>query len=194
MYSKMVKNFMTATPIKISFFEPLNKNLFLSFLQVFGASLLLALFSQICIPFEFSPIPLTGQTFGMMLIGATMGSRKALFSVIIYVIEGALGCPFFAGGSSGLICLLCPSGGYIWGFIFQAYFVGRFTERLISFRGIKVLFILLLSSSLQLGLGVLWFSFFVGFGTAIILGLLPFLLGEIMKSIVLTLYLKKHNQ
>ncbi len=183
---------MIAAQIKIPFFEPLKKSLFFSVLQIFGASLLLALFSQICIPLGFSPIPITGQTFGIMLIGATMGSRKAFFSVIAYLIEGTLGCPFFAGGSSGLICLLGPSGGYWLGFIFQAYFVGRFTERQISFQGIKILSILLLSSSLQLGLGVLWLSFFVGFGTAVIIGLLPFLLGDIMKSIVLTLYLKKH--
>lgn len=172
-------------------FEFSKRDVFFSILQVLGASLFLALCSQISIPLYFSPVPLSGQTFGVMLIGATMGSRKGLLSVLAYLAEGSFGLPVFAGGSWGLMNLLGPTGGYFLGFIFQAYLVGWFVERQNSFQGTKILSVLLFSCALQLGLGVLWLSFFVGFESALIMGLYPFLFGEFIKAISITAYLKR---
>jgi biotin transport system substrate-specific component len=166
------------------------KDVFLSALQVFIASLFLALCSQISIPLYFSPVPLSGQTFGIMLIGACMGSRKGLLSVLAYLAEGSLGLPVFASGSSGIISLLGPTGGYFLGFLLQTYLVGWFVERQTSFQMAKTLPILLLSCQLQLALGVLWLSFFVNFETALVMGLYPFLVGETIKSVAVCLCLK----
>lgn len=166
-------------------FELFKKDFFLSALQVFAGSLFLALCAQISVPLYFSPVPLSGQTFGIMLIGACMGSRKGLLSVLAYLCEGSLGLPVFAGGGFGIMSLLGPRGGYFLGFLLQVYLVGWFTERLRSFQMTEILPLLLYSCLLQLGLGTIWLSLFVPFESALIMGFYPFLIGETIKSLAI---------
>src|SRR5437588_12777027 len=78
---------------------------------VMGFSLLTALSAQIVIP--IGPVPITGQTFAVLLTGALLGSRLGAMAMIAYLIEGASGLPFFAGGMAGLPHLLGPTGGYL---------------------------------------------------------------------------------
>lgn len=172
-------------------YEPIKRDVLFSILQIFGATLFLAICAQIRIPLYCSPVPLTGQTFGIMLIGATMGSRKGLICVLAYIAEGCLGLPVFAGGAFGLMSLIGPTGGYFLGFLSQVYIVGCFVERQASFNPVKTMSILLASIAIQLGLGVLWLSFLIGMKSAVIAGLCPFLVGEAMKSLGITLYLKR---
>lgn len=179
---------MLITPIKTPSFAYTGEKIFLSALQVFAASLFLIICSQIKIPLYFSPVPLTGQTFGVMLIGATLGSRLGLLSVITYIIEGSLGLPVFAFGA-GAVNLMGPTGGYILGFLFQVYLVGWFFEHQKASR-IGSTAILLVSCALQLALGTCWLSNFVGLKSAIMLGIIPFIFGEIMKVLSLTALLK----
>lgn len=181
---------MVAALINSLSIESSKKEFLFSILQVFAGSLFLALCSQISIPLYFTPIVLSMQTFGIMFIGATLGSRLGSLSVLVYLIEGSLGLPVFAGGGYGLMRLFGLSGGYLFGFLIQAYLVGWFTERQRSFKVAKTVPILLLSCLLQLGLGALWLSLFMPFESAIIMGFLPFLLGETVKSVSLALYLK----
>ncbi|MDR3623654.1 MAG: biotin transporter BioY [Chlamydiales bacterium] len=181
---------MAIAQIKSLSSESSQKDLFFSVLQILGASLLLALCSQIKVPLYFSPVPLSGQTLGVMLIGATLGSRKGVLSVLAYLAEGSFGLPVFGSGSLGL---LGPTGGYFLGFILQAYLVGWFTERQVSLQSTKTMTVLLSSCALQLGLGVLWLSFFVGFKLAMIMGLCPFLPGEVIKTMGVTAYLKARS-
>jgi biotin transport system substrate-specific component len=164
---------------------------FLSALQVLGASSLLALCAQISIPLYFSPVPLSGQTFGIMLIGALLGSRKGLLSVLTYCTEGAMGLPVFAGSSFGLFTLLGPTGGYFLGFAFQVYIVGRILERQRTFQWPKVVATLTLSCIIQISSGVLWLSYFVGLPSAMAMGFYPFVWGEAVKIIVLALFLRQ---
>lgn len=164
-----------------------------SILQILGASLLLALFSQISVPLGFTPIPLTGQTFAVMLIGIFLGKDRAAWAVMAYLVEGAVGLPFFAGGCGGFMHIIGPSGGYFLGFIVQAYLVGMLIGKA-SGQGVKIFFCLMLSCFFQLGLGVLWLSVFIGFSSAMIMGLYPFLIGETIKSLMLTLYLKRYHE
>src|SRR2546422_5225860 len=77
---------------------------------VVAFSLLTALAAQIVIP--IGPIPITGQTFAVLLTGALLGSRLGAITMIVYLIEGASGLPFFAGGSGGLLHLMGPTGGF----------------------------------------------------------------------------------
>lgn len=173
-----------------SFSESEKFKTFLACLQVLAASLLIALSAKISIPLYFSPVPLTGQTFAIMFIGATLGSRKGMLSVLAYLVEGSLGLPVFANGGLGLMSLFGPTGGYLLGFVCQAYLVGLFFERKTSFNASKILLVLAATSFIQLSLGVLWLSFFVGLQSAVILGFYPFVLGEAVKAVALTGCLK----
>lgn len=181
---------IAALPNSLSI-QCLKRESFFTALQIAGASLFLALCAQISLPLTFSPIPLTGQTFGVMLIGATMGSRKGVLAVLAYLMEGCCGLPVFSGGGFGLMRLLGPAGGYLVGCLFQAYFIGWFAERQALNSGPKIVLLLLLSCAIQMGLGVLGLSFFVGFNGAVTMGLYPFVAGEILKALALAGFLSR---
>ena len=93
---------------------------------VVAFSLLTALAAQIVIP--IGPVPITGQTFAVLLTGALLGSRLGAMAMIAYLIEGASGLPFFALGHFGLATLLGPSGGYLIAFPAAAFITGAFAE------------------------------------------------------------------
>ena len=95
-------------------------------LVVVGGSLLIALCAQLAIGW---PIPVTGQTFAVLMIGALLGARRASLSVLIYIMEGAAGLPVFAQGRGGFMVLSGPTGGYLVGFVFAVYIVGLLAER-----------------------------------------------------------------
>lgn len=93
---------------------------------VIGFSLLTAAAAQVVIP--IAPIPITGSTFAVLLTGALLGSRLGAITMIVYLIEGATGLPFFAGGGFGLAHLLGPTGGYLVAFPAAAFIAGAFAE------------------------------------------------------------------
>ena len=93
---------------------------------VVAFSLLTALAAQIVIP--IGPVPATAQTFAVLLTGALLGSRLGAMAMIVYLIEGASGLPFFYGGSSGIAHLLGPTGGYLIAFPAAAFITGAFAE------------------------------------------------------------------
>jgi biotin transport system substrate-specific component len=181
---------MSVSPTLLLTNEKSRGQFLLSAMQILGASLFIALCAQIQIPLFFTPVPLTGQTFAIMLVAATMGSRIGLMSVIAYIVEGMMGLPVFTGASFGIASLLGPSGGYIVGFMFQAYLVGWLVERQQVFSSLKTMGILLSSCVLQLGLGALWLSQYVGFENAVLMGIAPYVIGEVLKSLAVTSYLK----
>src|SRR5207245_4081856 len=93
---------------------------------VIGFSLLTALAAQFVIP--IGPVPITAQTFAVVLTGALLGSRLGAMAMIAYLLEGASGLPFFAGGTGGLPHLLGPTGGYLIAFPAAAFITGAFAE------------------------------------------------------------------
>src|SRR6195256_670715 len=93
---------------------------------VFAFSLLTALAAQIVIP--IGPVPITGQTFAVLLTGALLGSRLGAMTMIVYLIEGASGLPFFYGGTSGIGHILGQTGGYLVAFPAAAFITGAFAE------------------------------------------------------------------
>ncbi|HTW99968.1 MAG TPA: biotin transporter BioY [Acidimicrobiales bacterium] len=93
-------------------------------LLVFVAAGFVGALAQITIP--FTPVPITGQTLGVLLAGCTLGSRRALASMLVYFILGEIGLPWFAGGTSGW---QGPSTGYLFGFILAACVCGFLAER-----------------------------------------------------------------
>src|SRR5262249_45308872 len=82
-------------------------------LLILGASLVTALAAQVAIPLPWTPVPLTGQTFAVLLTGAVLGARGAFLAQLLYLIEGAAGLPVFAGGAAGMLKLIGPTGGYL---------------------------------------------------------------------------------
>jgi len=159
------------------------------FLIVLG-SLLLAALAQVEIVLPFTPVPITGQTFGVLLIGALLGSKRGAASMILYITEGASGLPFFAGGTSGMGILTGATAGYLVGFIVAAYVIGLLAERGMERSMVTSIVPFLVGTIIIYVFGVTWLSMIVGgWGKAIELGLLPFLVGDTVKLILASLTL-----
>jgi biotin transport system substrate-specific component len=159
-----------------------------SFIQVIGASLFLALCSQIKLDLPFTLIPLTMQTFAVMLIGITLGSRKSALAILWYFAEILIGLPVLAGGISNPLIFFAPKAGYYLGFCVQAYSMGWFVEKLKARKSIAIWIGGILGSAMQLGLGVTVLAQFVGWNSVWALGLFPFIPGEILKILTLCFF------
>ncbi len=103
--------------------------LFYDFMMVGLGSLFLGLLSQLSFHLPGTPVPVTGQTLGVLLAGAALGSFRGALAVTLYLVEGALGWPVFAGGKSGVMVLLGPTGGYLLGFVLAAFLAGWLAEK-----------------------------------------------------------------
>jgi biotin transport system substrate-specific component len=160
------------------------------FSLIVAGSLLLALLAQISFPLPFTPVPLTGQTFGVLLVGAALGSKRGLASIFLYMIEGGLGLPFFAGGASGWHVLVGATAGYLVGFVVAAGLIGLLAERGME-RTIRTSFVPFIVGTLVIYLfGVAWLAIILGsFIKAIFAGLLPFLVGDVIKLVLASLAL-----
>lgn len=159
------------------------------FLVILG-SLLLAALAQVKIILPFTPVPVTGQTFGVLLIGAALGSKRGAASILLYITEGLMGLPFFAGGGSGLGILSGATAGYLVGFIGAAYAVGWLAEQGLE-RSVRTSIIpFIVGTVIIYTCGVLWLSVMFGsLSKAITLGLVPFLIGDGIKLIAASLML-----
>lgn len=154
-----------------------------SALVVMG-SLFVAIMAQVSVYLPFSPIPITGQTFAVLLIGMSFGSRLGVLTLLTYLLEGICGLPFFAGGLSGPLVLLSPTGGYLLGFVVAAWLVGRLAERGLVIKPVTALFAFVVGSMAIYFFGVAWLSTYLGVGQALRVGVLPFLLGDVIKALL----------
>lgn len=158
--------------------------------QVVLATLFIALCAGIRIPLPFTPVPLSLQTFAIMLVGGTLGSRKGALAVVLYLAEALIGLPVLTGWRADPTFLLSPVAGYLVGFVFQAYVTGLFSERAKNLGQTKAVLGYFLASFFTLGCGALWLSRFVGAENAILLGVIPFLPGDILKVGIAAVMLK----
>lgn len=175
-------------------FEWLHEIKKLPIVQILGASLFIGLMAQIRIPLGFSPVPITGQTLAVMLIGALLGSRKGAMAVICYLIQGCLGMPVWTGGQFGFAHFAGPTCGYLIGFVAQAYLTGLLLERKNFLSRFPLFARIFLPSILQLALGTLWLSQFTGLSAAWLLGFYPFIPGDLVKVGLTVSYLKAHEK
>lgn len=160
------------------------------FANILIGSSLVAILAQISIPLPFSPVPITGQTVGVLLVGSLLGSRVGAFSICAYLLEGALGLPVFSGFKSGLIVFTGPTVGYLFGFIPAAFLMGWAVERGITSSLAGSLIFCTLASLLILCVGTLYFLIFqINITDAILLGFYPFLFGDLVKSAMVALVL-----
>ncbi len=152
---------------------------------VLGASLVIALSAQVAIQLPFSPVPITGQTMAVLLVGALLGSRRGALAVLAYIAEGLAGLPVFAGGAAGLARLFGPTGGYLVGFVAAAFLVGWLAERGWDRRFGTTLAAMTLGNLVIYGVGAVWLAVFVGgLSRAWSLGVLPFLPGDAIKIVL----------
>jgi len=154
---------------------------------VAGFALLTALSGRVRIP--LTPVPITMQTFFVLLGGLMLGSRLGASAQTLYLALGALGAPMFAGGALGFAYLLGPSGGYLLGFVAAAWLVGQLA-RGIDPKGPRaawqVMGVLAAGTVAIYVPGVLWLAQMPGMGlqSALMAGVLPFLLGDALKVVL----------
>ncbi len=148
-------------------------------LWILGGSLFLGLMAQLSLPLWFTPVPLSMLSLAVLIVGASLGSRRGALAVLTFLAEGASGLPFFGGFSSGFLILFGATGGYLFGCVVAAFVVGFFFERGRSRK--YALLALLLGSAIILTSGALWLSFMIGFQSAFALGFYPFILGDLLK-------------
>ena len=150
-------------------------------LVVFG-SLLLAVSAQFKIPLY--PVPVTGQTLVVLLIGMTYGPRLGGITIAAYLFEGAIGLPVFAGGAAGVAVLMGPTAGYLFGFLLAAIAMGYLAERGMGRTVVSTIAAMVIGNCVIYLCGALWLANFIGFGQAIAAGVLPFLYGDALKLVV----------
>jgi biotin transport system substrate-specific component len=157
----------------------------LALIGVSGFILLTAVGSLIRIPLPFTPVPVTLQTFFVLLSGAILGRRLGPLSQGGYVCLGVFGVPLFAGGG-GYRHILGPTGGYLIGFIVASWIVGRLLDSGKGLSFIKVSLVMALASLVIYLLGALHLALFVNAGLrkAILMGVLPFIPGDTLKLLV----------
>ena len=154
----------------------------------FTGSALIALCAQVSVPFY--PVPVTMQTFAVILIGLTYGWRLGGITVALYLVEGAIGLPVFAGGKGGMIVMMGPTAGYLYGFFLAAVVCGWFTERGFDRSYFKLIVPLLGGNVLLYTSGLIWLGNFIGWDKPVLeLGLYPFIPGDVMKSALVAVLL-----
>src|SRR5947208_5027875 len=151
---------------------------------VIGFSLLTALSAQVAIP--VGPIPITGQTFAVLLTGALLGSRMGALAMIVYLVEGASGLPFFAGFTGGLSHLVGPAGGYLVAFPAGAFITGAFAEHDWDRRFFTAVLAMSIGSLVIIFCGWGWFALSTRTNalTALSVAVVPFIPGDIVKILL----------
>jgi len=157
--------------------------IYVSVLWTLGFTLLTAAMAQIEIRFPFTPVPLTGQTFAVLLGGAVLGWRRGFASQALYLSAGAMGLPFFAGGAEGAAYLLGPTGGYLVSFPIAAGLLGWLVERGASRKVWTLALALIAADLLILFSGTAWLKGV--YGLPVLnqwqLAFYPFLAGDVLK-------------
>ena len=135
--------------------------------------------AQIALPIPGSPVPLTGQTFAALLVGASLGWQRGATSMLLYLIAGVAGVPWFQGGSSGVPVSL----GYVVGFVFAGALVGALASRGGDRTPLRVVGTMALGNLVIYAIGVPWLMAMTGMGLskALAVGVLPFLVGDAVK-------------
>lgn len=152
-------------------------------LLVLGGALLTAAAAQVTIPLPFTPVPITGQTFAVLLTGATFGSRLGASSQALYVALGAIGLPFYADGAGGWEAASGATGGYLVGFVVAAALLGALAERQQDRTVLTAVPAMLAGTATIYLFGATWLSVHLGMpaATAVELGVAPFLIGDACK-------------
>ena len=156
-----------------------------SIFLVLSGVIFLSIMSQLIIPLYFTPVPISLGSFGVILIALLYGRKLGTVTVLSYVAAGSLGAPIFAGFKAG--SLFSPTGGYILGYIAAALILGFLSDKGIAKSYVKTFLSLLLASAVILVLGALVLILFVPSKNIFMIGVLPFLPGDMLKVVAAAL-------
>jgi biotin transport system substrate-specific component len=153
---------------------------------VIAYAALVGLLAQIVIKLPFTPVPITGQTLGVLLGGMALGWRRALAGMGLYALVGLAAVPWFAEGRGGLGILSAPSFGYIVGFVAAAGVLGWLAERGLDRLPWTALLAMEIGNAIIYLFGVGWLAHAlnIGLDRALQLGLVPFLVGDAIKAVI----------
>lgn len=158
-------------------------------------SILMACFTgimaQVIIPLPWTPVPITGQTFAVLVAGLVLGKKYGVLSQVLYIVAGVLFIPWFSGMTGGIEVLLGSTGGYFIGFILASYFIGDITEKFADARKFKKMFAVIAVANFAIiyipglaGLAIwsyLTQGVLLGIPELVVMGLAPFIFGDIVK-------------
>lgn len=159
---------------------------------IVGFALLTALAAQISIPLGFTPVPITGQTFAVLLAGGVLGARRGAMSMGLYVLLGAIGLPFYADGEGGWTAATGATAGYLVGFVVAALVVGAMADRGQDRKLSTSLPAFVTGSLVIYGIGAGWLAYDLGLPltagagdpSAVAFGVAPFLVGDVAKALL----------
>ena len=156
-----------------------------SILVVGGVGFLSAL-AQIAIPVPGSPVPVTGQTLGVLLVGTTYGASLGFATFAMYILAGIAGAPIFAGQSFGIEKVTGATGGYLVGMLVTTYVLGLFANKRFDQKFTTALPSMLFGTAIVFTFGVFWLHQFTGkdWAWTISAGLTPFIIGEALKILI----------
>lgn len=160
-------------------------------LLVVGGAAFIALFARLSFYLPFTPVPVTGLTFGVIVIGAAMGLLRGMLATLVYVLVGVVGAPVFADGSYGYAVLIGVTGGYLVGSVLAAALTGWLAERAWDRKVVSAVPAMLLGELVIFAVGVPWLMVVLGVGLSegLALGFTPFIIGEIVKLVAAGLLL-----
>ncbi len=147
-------------------------------------SIIMMTLSKVSFYLPFTPIPITAQSLGILVIGSSFGMKRAFFSSVVYVGSGLLGAPVFSGGKYGLQALMGPTGGYIIGFIVAASLMGFYGDRCRDRTFLSSYLIFFLGHFIIFTFGIIWLGLFVSLDRVLALGFYPFIPGMIIKTVL----------
>ncbi|MCU1437800.1 MAG: putative biotin synthase [Naasia sp.] len=152
-------------------------------LVIAGAALTAGL-AQVAVPLW--PVPITGQTLAVLLVGGTLGALRGTLAMLLYGVVGVLGLPVFSDGEAGLGVLAGPTGGYIVGFVLAAALTGHLAERAWDRRFLGGMVSYLAGSAIVFAVGLPWLAFSLGLNLeqTLTAGLYPFLIGGVVKAAI----------
>ena len=162
--------------------EKLGDSAFANIVAIFLGVCLLSAMAQISIHLPYTPVPATGQTFGVTLTALLWGRKRGMAVMGVYLALGALGLPIFASGMSGL--LLGPTLGYLIGMFFAALLMGTLSDRAWSQKFHTAMGAAVLGSIVVFGFGLVGLSFFIPKAQLLSAGLIPFLPGDFLKDLI----------
>jgi len=164
--------------------DVLPKSLTTDITLVVGAAALVGLLAQVSIPLGFTPVPLTGQTLGVLLVGSVLGWQRATISMSLYLFAGLAGVPWYAEHSHGVPA--SGSLGYIVGFVFAGALLGALASKGDSKDIVRTIGSMILAEAVIYAFGVIWLAnvWHWSAAKAIQLGLEPFIIGDIIKAVI----------
>ena len=150
---------------------------------ILAGSVIIAISAQLAVWIPYSPVPVTGQTFAVLMLGVLLGARRGGLCVLAYVIEGLAGLPVFAGGAGGIGWLIGPTGGYLVGFIAAAVVVGYLAECGWDKKVWTTILAMLAGNICIYTFGIAWLAVLM-VENKFKMGVYPFIAGDVFKIIL----------